>query len=113
MSDQSILVINSGSSSIKFAVIRLNSHETIISGIAERIGADDARLVIDPPRHDNSKAEKVFVNVPGCTYEQAMDKILAELSIMDFYPKRLLGVGHRVVHGGESFRGSVIIDDLV
>lgn len=113
MSDQSILVINSGSSSIKFAVISLNTHETIISGIAERIGAEDARIVIDPPKRGSTKPEKVIVNAPGCTYEQAMDKVLAELSIMDLHPKRLLGVGHRVVHGGESFRGSVIIDDLV
>jgi len=113
MSDQSILVINSGSSSIKFAVIRLNSHETIVSGIAERLGSDDARIVIDPPKKGTDKPEKVIVHAPGCSYEQAMDKVLAELSIMDLHPKRLLGIGHRVVHGGESFRSSVIIDDLV
>lgn len=113
MSDKSILVINSGSSSIKFAVILLHSHETVVSGIAERLGAEDARLIIDPPRHGNHKPEKVVVNVPGCNYEQAMNQILAELSIMDLHPKRLLGIGHRVVHGGESFKGSVIIDDLI
>ncbi|RME69253.1 MAG: acetate kinase [Verrucomicrobia bacterium] len=99
----SILVINCGSSSIKFAVFGARRETLIISGLAERLGSPEARMLwkIDGERHERS--------MPGADLEAALRAMLEVLP-----PNlQLLGIGHRVVHGAEEFSGSVLIDDAV
>ena len=68
-----ILVINCGSSSIKFAVIAPKSEETFLSGIAERLGTQDAILKLKIKDHKNS------LPISGAKNFQAIDKILINL----------------------------------
>jgi len=110
-----ILVLNSGSSSVKFQVIetdleRMNAHEdrTLATGQVEKIGLDDSRLVLKVP------GRKPYVDYREILEHRAAIewalRILADpehgiLSEVD----DIGAVGHRVVHGGEAFASSVVI----
>jgi acetate kinase len=99
------LVINSGSSSLKFALIEAGSGRITRQGLAERLGTEVARLrthAIDGDGAETS-AEKPM---PGAGHAEALEEILAHLGA-----RQPNAVGHRVVHGGESFKGSVVLDD--
>jgi acetate kinase len=89
------LVINSGSSSLKFALIEAGSGRVTRQGLAERLGTASARL--------RTHSEKP---IPGAGHAEALEEILAQLG-----GRRPDAVGHRVVHGGEAFSGSVVLDD--
>ncbi len=106
-----ILVINSGSSSLKFQVIDSQSERVLAKGVCERIGIDgiftyktDSGISIKEP-------------VPMENHKQAVNTILSTLSdgekgvIKDF--SEIDVIGHRLVHGGEKFTGSVVITDEV
>ena len=111
MGQMKILVINSGSSSLKFQVIDSQTEQVLAKGVCERIGIDghftyktDTGISIrEPVRMENHK--------------QAVHTILDTLSdpehgvIRDF--KEIDVVGHRLVHGGEKFTGSVVINEAV
>jgi acetate kinase len=97
-----VLVINAGSSSLKFAVVDAESGETPLSGLAERLGSDEARLVWK----GGDGGERAL---PGAGHEAALAALLVLLSERpDCKPA---AIGHRVVHGAEAFSGSVLIDD--
>ncbi|MCI8949638.1 MAG: acetate kinase [Lachnospiraceae bacterium] len=106
-----ILVINSGSSSLKFQVIDSASEQVLAKGVCERIGIDG----IFTYRTDQGISMKE--PVPMETHKQAVTVILNTLSdsekgvIKDF--AEIDVIGHRLVHGGEKFTGSVIITDEV
>ncbi|MCL2173955.1 acetate kinase [Candidatus Saccharibacteria bacterium] len=103
---KNILVINSGSSSIKFQLFDITSKEVIIKGIAEEIGSPIARITI---KYDGqSTTEKI----PGADFETAMRRIFDELDERGL-KSTIKAVGHRVVNGGEKIKDSVIIDDQV
>lgn len=101
MDSPNILVINCGSSSLKFAVIWPVSGKVICHGIAERLCSREARLLWTGS--DGSKHTKT---VPNASHSEALDAILARLEAFS-----LGAVGHRVVHGGERFSDSVRLDE--
>lgn len=103
----SILVINCGSSSIKFAVIAPETGETFVSGIVERLGSDAAQLSV-------CVSEGPFVvEMPEADHADAIDRILSELNTWLANKAEVVAVGHRVVHGGETFSGAVRITSEV
>lgn len=103
-----VLVLNCGSSSVKFAIIDANIGNEPLSGLAEKLGASDSQLTFEyqQKRHQ----QKLPAN---CDHLQALSVI--EQVIKD-YPKlhqQLVAVGHRVVHGGETFTAASLIDEAV
>ncbi len=108
-----ILVINSGSSSIKFKLYHANDADgqfnALCEGQADRIGIDGSTLSY--AKGDEPK-EKFFIDLGD--HKVAIDETLkkitdAECGVLSSL-EELSGVGHRVVHGGEDFTGSVVID---
>ena len=96
-----VLVINSGSSSVKFALITAETGERVWGGLAEKVGTAGAVLhVLHPPGGTEKEA------LPDGSRSAVIARIL------DRAPA-LLGAGHRVVHGGDRFSASVLIDDEV
>ena len=112
-----ILVLNCGSSSIKFQLIETdidliesNTDRTIAKGNVERIGTDEATLKVTvPPNPAKSVTEEIL------DHQTALTRVVAVLkechAVADI--SQIQAVGHRVVHGGERFASSVIIDEGV
>lgn len=100
---ESALVINCGSSSVKFALIDVSSEASLITGLVERFDSAEARLswVLD-----GRKFEKAL---PGADLVVGLSEVIAVLPT----DSEIVAVGHRVVHGGEAFAASVVIDDAV
>ncbi len=107
-----ILVINCGSSSLKFQLIDSESEEVLAKGLCERIGLDGARLVYQP-----KGGEKEIKNTDMPNHKIAVEFVLSALVNANTGVIKDLSdvgaVGHRVVHGGEKFAGSVLITDEV
>ncbi len=107
-----ILVLNCGSSSVKYQLIEMDDERLICKGIVERIGEQDAIVRYRPV----GRPEKRVVR-PIADHTEAIDAFLADLLdpeigvIQD--RREIAAVGHRVVHGGESFAQSVRVDDQV
>lgn len=97
-SNTSILVINCGSSSLKFSLIA-DSGDRLIQGIAEQLGTADASLNFQRQSKDR------VISISGADHKQALDAVFGE--IMDF---AIAAIGHRVVHGGEDFKAAALID---
>ncbi|MBV4357407.1 acetate kinase [Pinibacter aurantiacus] len=97
-----ILVINSGSSSIKFSLIEVDTHKTVISGLAEKLGLETAVL------HAKHNGETQTIELEKNDHETAMQAILKTLQEKGL-GKEIKAVGHRVVHGGEYFSSSTIV----
>ena len=106
-----VLVINAGSSSIKYQLFDMPGREILAKGMIERIGAPDAQLV------HNYNDDKHVSQVEAGDHDAGMDVIMATLTGAGVGVLKNIGeieaVGHRVVHGGEEFTGSVLIDDHV
>jgi len=97
-----VLVLNCGSSSAKFAVIDPEGSRELISGIAQRLGSTEATL------DWKKNGQKASRPIAGLWHEGALHAVvdlLREASLAD----GLLGIGHRVVHGGSKFSGSMAI----
>ena len=97
-----VLGLNCGSSSAKFAVIDPEGGKEQVSGIAQRLGSAEASL---DWKHNGDKHSRP---IPGATHDAALRLVvdlLDELGLAD----GLLGIGHRVVHGGSKFAGSMAI----
>jgi acetate kinase len=102
-----VLVFNSGSSSVKFAVVDAGSGDRALSGVAERLGTPEAVMRRRDGEGDDDESE-----LDGDDHAAAVEAILNELRGLD--PERQpAAVGHRVVHGGDRFSDSVLIDDDV
>jgi acetate kinase len=97
-----VLVLNCGSSSAKFAVINPTTSREEISGIAQRLGSPEASL--DWKRNGTKDSRPL----PGAAHEQALRAVVALLNEHGLIDD-LVGVGHRVVHGGSKFAGSMAI----
>ncbi|KAA5613724.1 acetate/propionate family kinase [Rhodovastum atsumiense] len=101
-----ILVLNSGSSSLKFAVHETGARTALLSGLAERLGAAQPTITF---KEADRKATHAL---PAATHTAALDAVLAELTRHGWLD-RLTAIGHRVVHGGERFAASVVITPQV
>ncbi|GAA1899828.1 acetate kinase [Streptomyces sodiiphilus] len=105
-----VLVLNSGSSSVKYQVLDMDGPSRAAAGLVERIGERGARLV----HRTADGGERVReTSVPG--HEEALRLIAEELDTDGVGPAspRLAAVGHRVVHGGPVFSEPRLIDDEV
>ena len=107
MSQQHVLVLNCGSSSLKFAILNPHTATVVLSGLAECLGSDTARLSY---RFNNVKTA---INLaPKASHQQAIATLVDIIKENDL-AQHLVAVGHRVVHGGEHFTRSVIIDAAI
>lgn len=106
-----ILVLNAGSSSLKYQLINVETHTVLAKGICERVGSDDAfhkhgiddnELVIDTPMKDHNEAMALVLDALVSGPNKAVDSL-----------DEIDAVGHRIVQGGKYFDKSVLIDDDV
>ncbi|MGI6093946.1 MAG: acetate kinase [Lachnospiraceae bacterium] len=106
-----VLVINCGSSSLKFQLINSETEDVLAKGLCERIGID-GRLVYQP-----AGGEKETTEAAMPTHKQAiqmvLDALMNEKTGVIKSLKEVDAVGHRVVHGGEKFASSVVINEEV
>ncbi|WP_237444259.1 acetate kinase [Sinobacterium norvegicum] len=98
-----ILVLNAGSSSLKFALVDAITGDSGFEGLAERLGNTDAVITI---KSNGNKSES---KIADGKMASAIAMVMSALPA-DTVPA---AIGHRVVHGGEKFRQSVVIDDSV
>ena len=106
-----VLVLNSGSSSVKFALLNPDTGERALSGLAEEVGTPEAVLWIR--RHPG---DAVSEPLPDGSYHAVIARILDRIADARAYDASLahpIGVGHRVVHGGDRFTASTLVDDEV
>jgi len=110
-----VIVVNSGSSSIKYQVFALDDCTSLVEGLLERIGTRDARL--KHRRLTEAGDWEEFVETrPVADHREGFQFLLevaARHPAAHATPAGVFGFGHRVVHGGEAFRDPVIIDDEV
>ncbi len=111
-----ILVINTGSSSIKYQLFNMVSEKVLAMGMAERIGENSGKLTHKSILNDGSHQKKVLEGV-AMNHREGLKKIV-ELLIDPEYgvirdKSEISAVGHRVVHGGETFQVPTIIDEAV
>lgn len=106
-----VLVINCGSSSLKYQLINSETEKALATGLCERIGID-GRLV-----HKPDGKEKVTIEKEMKTHDTAIQMVLAALTDKEHGVIKSLeeigAIGHRIVHGGEKFSSSVVITEEV
>ena len=107
MTHDTILVINCGSSSLKFALYSADDMSCHASGLAECLGTAKAQL------NFNAHEKSIPVELGQCNHHNAIVRVIEELKTAGLLNKPPIGIGHRVVHGGESFSNSTLIDDQV
>ena len=107
-----ILVINAGSSSLKYQLIDIETEEVLAKGLCERIGIEGSRL-----KHSPEGKDEVIIEKPMKDHSDAIKMVLEALTDKEYGViadmSEISAVGHRVVHGGEAFSKSVVIDDTV
>ena len=109
MSSDLVLVLNCGSSSLKFAIIDAATGDEKLSGLGECFNLSDARIKW---KQDGKKAEAELG--ANAAHQEALSYIVDHiLSAQPELLNNLVAVGHRVVHGGEEFTQSVVINDSV
>jgi len=108
-----ILVINAGSSSVKYQLFDMTNETVLAKGICERIGNPVTGIF----KHKVPGREDYKVEVPLKTHSEAIqlivDTLVSEKLGVIKSMKEIDAVGHRVLHGGEKFSGSVLIDENV
>ena len=106
-----VLVLNSGSSSLKYQLIDMKTEKTLTSGYYERVGSDKAFLVY------KVNGEKIKVEKPVNDHAEALKVVMEEITSQEHGVITSLDdidcIGHRVVHGGERFKHSVLITEDV
>lgn len=105
-----ILVVNCGSSSLKFQLIDSETEEVSASGLCERIGLDGA---ITYKRNEEKYEEEVALPDHGVAIQKVLDTLLDEKIGVLKSLSEINAIGHRLVHGGEKFASSVVIDEDV
>jgi len=107
-----ILVINSGSSSLKYQLINMKNENVLAKGLCDRIGLEKSIL-----KHTKTGCDPVIIETDMPNHKVAISQVVKILTtgetavINDM--SEISAVGHRVVHGGEKFHESVIIDENV
>ncbi len=104
-----IIAINAGSSSLKFQLLEMPSEAVVTKGLVERIGLSDSIFQIEV----NGEKQKEILDIAD--HSQAVKILLGKLTNLGIIRSldEIEGIGHRVVHGGEKFNDSVLIDDEV
>lgn len=107
-----VLVINAGSSSLKYQLIDMDTETVMAKGLCERIGIEKSKL-----NHTPNGGEKVVIEKDMKDHSDAIGMVLDALTDKQYGVigdmSEISAVGHRVVHGGEMFSSSVIIDEKV
>lgn len=107
-----ILIINCGSSSLKFQLLAMEQEQLIAKGLCERIGIEGSRLV-----YTKTGSAKEMLEIPIPDHDRAIELVLQRLTDPEKGAvcslKEIGAVGHRVVHGGERFAGAALITDGV
>ncbi|HYE11889.1 MAG TPA: acetate kinase [Patescibacteria group bacterium] len=107
-----VLVINCGSSSLKYQLINMENEEVLAKGICERIGIEGSFL-----KHQPGEGDKVTVEKPMPTHMEAIQSVIEALIDSNHgvikSMSEINAVGHRVVHAGEKFAYSVVLNDEV
>lgn len=107
-----VLVINCGSSSVKYNLIETSDGSDLCKGMIERIGAVTSIVKHQPTGKKQIKDTRVITNHTDALQE-IMNYLLSPDSEIISSPSDIKAVGHRVVHGGEMFKDSVLIDEDV
>lgn len=102
-----VLVINCGSSSIKFALVDPSQNDFLISGLAERLATNNDEGLLHWQQNGQKNTQALAVS----THHAALATLLPKVQAIA--GSRLIGVGHRVVHGGEHFSSAQIITPAV
>jgi acetate kinase len=107
-----VLVINCGSSSLKYQLLEMTTETLIAKGLVERIGIEGSVL-----KHEKTGAGKVVIETPMENHKDAIAQVIAAITD-DTYGviksmSEIGAVGHRVVHAGEKYAASVLINDDV
>ncbi len=106
-----ILVVNAGSSSLKYQLVDIITNKILAKGLCERVGSDQSfhkhgidenEVVHERPLHDHNEAMQVVLE----SLTEGPDPVIADMG-------DIAAVGHRIVHGGEYFKRSALIDDGV
>lgn len=107
-----VLVLNAGSSSLKYQLFNMSDESVLAKGLVERIGLDNAFLMHQPTGRDKVK---IAAEIPNHTV--AIQMVIDALTNKDYgvinSMKEIQAVGHRAVHGGSTFTKSTLIDDAV
>jgi acetate kinase len=107
-----VLVINCGSSSLKYQLIEMDNEELIAKGLVERIGIEGSVI-----SHTTTGKEKMVKEVPMKDHSEAIKHVMEAIVDPEYGAIKDLSeidaIGHRVVHGGETYKDSAIIDDKV
>lgn len=104
------IAINAGSSSLKWQLYQMPAENVVAKGIVERIGLKDSIFTIKYGEGQKYN-EVVDIDDHEVAVKMLLDKLI-DLEILANYDE-ITGVGHRVVHGGETYKDSVVIDDEV
>lgn len=108
---KNILIINSGSSSLKFQLIEMPSENVLASGLVERIGQASGKIHYKSEAHSTSEEMEIIDHSVG------LKEVTKHLMNKDYGvikdPADIPAIGHRVVHGGASFSDTIVIDDKV
>jgi acetate kinase len=103
----SILVINCGSSSLKFAILADAGQTILVEGIADRLGSSESSITF------KYQEKKSVIMLDEGTHKNAVTQVKLWLNAHPDIENSLVGIGHRVVHGGEAFTKSVLINQEV
>ena len=104
-----IMAVNAGSSSLKFQLLNMPEESVIASGVVERIGMAGGKFKL---KYNGDESEEQIDMPNHAVAVKALLEKLVSLKIVESY-EDISGVGHRVVHGGEKFSDSVLIDQKV
>ena len=106
-----ILVINCGSSSLKYEIYNMPEQQSLGKGLIERIGLDNGRIC---QTNSGSKYE-YSTSIPDyrTAFELMMQAIMDPDHGILISINEIKGIGHRVVHGGDQYSASVVIDHII
>lgn len=105
-----ILVLNSGSSSVKFQIFDMEKNLSIVSGLIEQIGEENSKIKLDIiDKNSVEKVTKIDDHIQGL---EAVTSLLVQYGVINSLDE-LDGIGHRVVHGGEYFKEAALVDGSV
>lgn len=102
-----VLVINCGSSSLKFSVMPVNDGQPLLFGLAERLGLDNAVITVK-----DGSGNKSVLSLESASHHEALKVLFDTLSSKKLIDS-LAAIGHRVAHGGSDFKHSVLITPAV
>ncbi len=107
-----VLVLNSGSSSIKFQLFNMEEERVLAKGLVERIGIEDSAI-----EYENDNGQEVEKDIDIANHKEGIEHVIEilldpEVGVLEDIDE-INAVGHRVVHGGEKFAQSTLITDEV